>query len=142
MSLLRRFLDWVRGRVFSPTFLKFNIVGGIGIVVNVAAFTALTEILNVYHMIAGALATELAILNNFTLNHIWTFRERKGEMPLAVRLLLFHLSRLLGMAVTLITLYLLADVFLLHELLSYLVAIALGVVANFYTSDVYVWADR
>ena len=142
MRLLSRISEWVRRKILSKTFLKFNIVGASGIVVNMVAFWLLTNLLEIHHLIAGALATEVAILNNFTLNHLWTFRERRKRMPVLVRLAAFHGSRLLGLLITVGTLYLLADLMGVQTLLAYLFAVGFGVLANFYTSDVFVWAER
>lgn len=137
LRLSKALMKFVR-RILSPDFLKFCIVGGSGVIVNFAFFIFFLEYLGVHHMISGAIATELAILNNFILNDLWTFRGRRRR-PLRLRILLFHASRALGMVVTLATLYLAADVLGLDKILSYVLAIGAGLVANFYTSDVYVW---
>jgi dolichol-phosphate mannosyltransferase len=140
--IIRLLLGRVVSRLLSAEFVKFNIVGGVGVLVNVAAFYLFYNLLAIHHMISGALATEVAIINNFILNDAWTFRGRSVRMKAWARLILFHASRLLGMAVTLATLYILSDVLGLNVLLSYFIGIALGVLTNFYTSDVYVWSKR
>jgi len=141
MSILKRMLLWVRRKIFSWVFVKFGIVGGSGVVVNFAAFWIMTTILEVNHLIASAIATEIAILNNFTLNHLWTFRDRRSEMSLGVRLLYFHGSRILGLLVTVGSLYLLADIIGINMFLAYLIAIGLGTLTNFVTSDLFVWPE-
>jgi len=138
----RILLGKVVSRLLSAEFIKFNIVGGVGVLVNMAAFHLFYNLLTIHHMVSGALATELAIINNFILNDLWTFRGREVKMGVWMRLIIFHASRLLGMAVTLATLYILSDILGLDVLFSYLISIALGVLANFYTSDVYVWARQ
>lgn len=134
-------LLWVRRKIFSWVFVKFGIVGGSGVVVNFAAFWIMTTLLEVNHLIASAIATEIAILNNFTLNHLWTFRDRRNGMSLAVRLLYFHGSRILGLLVTVGSLYLLADIIGINMFLAYLIAIGLGTLTNFVTSDLFVWPE-
>lgn len=142
MKNLTKFIDKLLRRIFSTEFIKFNVVGGVGILVNMAAYILLKDWLLLHYMVSGALATEISIINNFILNDLWTFRNRSVKMNLLSRLGVFHLSRLLGMGVTLGTLYMLVDVFDVNELLAYLIAIGLGVLANFYTSDVYVWSQK
>jgi len=134
-------LLWVRRKIFSWVFVKFGIVGGSGVMVNFAAFWIMTTLLEVNHLIASAIATEIAILNNFTLNHLWTFRDRRNGMSLAVRLLYFHGSRILGLLVTVGSLYLLADIIGINMFLAYLIAIGLGTLTNFVTSDLFVWPE-
>ena len=124
----------------TKTFIKFGIVGGSGLIVNMLAFSILTNHLRIHHLVAGALATEIAILNNFTWNHLWTFR-RRGRIKLSYRLVIFHGSRILGLLVTVGSLFLLADIIGLNLMVSYLLAIGLGVVTNFLTSDIFVWPE-
>lgn len=82
----------------SQRFIKFGVVGGIGFVVNYVgleffrntsfvislsnAFSGLKETpvlqsLTMATFWSTAIATELAIISNFTLNNIWTFKEKK-----------------------------------------------------------------
>ncbi len=142
MSLLGRIIEWVKRKIFSKTFIKFNIVGASGILVNMAVFWLLTSFSTVHHLLSGAIATEVSILNNFILNHLWTFSDRRRELHILVRLVAFHASRLLGLFITVGVLYLLADMLGLYLYLAYLIAIGFGVLANFYTSDVFVWAEK
>ena len=142
MEFFSKVVSWVKKKIFSVTFLKFGVVGGSGIIVNFAAFWALVSILGVNHLLASVIATEIAILNNFTLNHLWTFRGRGGQMKLSMRLVNFHGSRILGMLVTVGVLYLLADLLGFQTFISYIFAIGFGTLANFVTSDLFVWPEE
>jgi dolichol-phosphate mannosyltransferase len=59
--------------------LKFSAVGGSGYIVNLAVYAfALEEGL---HFRAAAIASFLvAVLNNYTLNRLWTFRDARGHL--------------------------------------------------------------
>ncbi|MEN2974029.1 MAG: GtrA family protein [Candidatus Caldarchaeales archaeon] len=129
-------------KLFSPEFLKFNIVGGVGIAVNMFSYVLLNDLLHIHYMLSGALSTEIAIINNFVLNDLWTFRNRNKRMNLWVRAGLFHASRLIGMFATLSIFFILVDIFKMNDVLAYFFAIGVGVLVNFYTSDVYVWSER
>jgi len=142
MGFASKLSKWIREKFFSWTFLKFGVVGGSGVAVNFIVFWILTVILEVNHLAASVVATEIAILNNFTFNHLWTFKERRGQLGLAMRLLNFHGSRILGLLVTVGTLYLLADIMQLNVFISYIFAIGLGTLANFVTSDLFVWPEQ
>ena len=140
MERVMRILRWIRSKFLTKTFLKFAIVGGSGVIVNMLVFLILTNYTSIHHLIASAIATETAILNNFTWNHLWTFR-RRGKMNILVRIAAFHGSRILGLIVTVAGLYVLSDLLGLPEYPYYIVAIGLGVIANFLTSDLFVWPE-
>ena len=138
MERVMKILGWIKKKFLTKTFLKFAVVGGSGIIVNMLVFLILTNYASIHHLVASAIATEIAILNNFTWNHIWTFKKR-GEMNILIRIAAFHGTRILGLIVTVAGLYVLSDLLGLPMNPSYLVAIGLGVIANFLTSDLFVW---
>lgn len=142
MRFLKRILSWVTGKMFSWIFVKFGIVGASGVLVNFIAFWILTSPLEVNHLVASVIATELAILSNFTLNDLWTFRERRGGSRLTLRILNFHWSRILGMLVTVGSLYLMVDLMGFDKNVSYIFAIGFGTLTNFFTSDLFVWPEK
>ncbi|WP_461865283.1 glycosyltransferase [Thermococcus sp.] len=74
--------------------VKFMVVGLSGIIVN-EAFLWLFVNIGMDKISANIPATEIAILNNFTWNDIWTFRDLKTK-PLYKRLLNFHIAALTG----------------------------------------------
>ena len=55
-------------------FIKFGTVGFLGFLVNFIALRILRNF-GLAETFAWALSTELAIINNYTLNNIWTFRQ-------------------------------------------------------------------
>ncbi len=59
------------------TWIKFNLVGVTGFVLQTAALFLLTRGMpRLSYLIATALAVELAVLNNFVWHHHWTWRDR------------------------------------------------------------------
>jgi putative flippase GtrA len=74
-------------------WLKFNVVGWLGVVVQLGAL-ALFLVLGVYYLAATALAVECAILHNFVWHERFTWRDRAGGPAGAVfrRLLRFNLT--------------------------------------------------
>src|SRR5258708_18645262 len=59
-------------------FIKFGMVGFTGFVINFIALRIFRKVIGI-EIIAWILSTELAIMSNFTLNNIWTFRNEKIE---------------------------------------------------------------
>lgn len=74
-------------------FIKFGTVGFLGYLVN-ASFLALFSRLGWPEWAAWAGSTELAIISNFTLNNLWTFKSEKivGMMGLLKKFLQFNLT--------------------------------------------------
>ncbi|WP_297488169.1 glycosyltransferase family 2 protein [Thermococcus sp.] len=75
--------------------IKFSIVGTSGVFVNEGFLWLFVSWLGMSKYIANIPATELAILNNFTWNDLWTFRDLR-KSPLWRRLFSFHVAALTG----------------------------------------------
>lgn len=74
-------------------FIKFGIVGGTGFVVNYVALRVLRNY-GLTETLSWALSTELAIINNYIFNNIWTFKDQeiKGLKQTVVKFLQFNLT--------------------------------------------------
>ena len=73
-------------------WLKFNLVGGVGIVVQMGAFALLFSGLHLNYLAATALAVETAVLHNFVWHELYTWKHlpRGAARDVALRLLRFH----------------------------------------------------
>lgn len=60
----------------SKRLIRFGVVGGTGFIINYV-FIRVFRILNFSETLAWLFATELAIINNFVFNNLWTFSEKK-----------------------------------------------------------------
>jgi len=58
-------------------WLKFNLVGAVGIAVQLGAFKLLL-LATMYYLAATALAVEIAVLHNFVWHEVWTWRGVSG----------------------------------------------------------------
>lgn len=74
-------------------FIRFGIVGFLGFVINFL-FLRLFRNLGTGETFAWLFATELAIVNNFILNNVWTFSEKKigGMKNILIKFLVFNLT--------------------------------------------------
>lgn len=74
-------------------FLKFGIVGFLGFIVNFI-FLRVFRGMGLTETLSWLFSTELAIINNYTLNNIWTFREARiaGVGKTVVKFLQFNLT--------------------------------------------------
>ena len=117
--------------------LKFALVGASGILVNEGLLWLLVN-LNLPLQLAGMIAIELSILNNFILNDLWTFKEKKSG-AIYFRCLKYHFSVIMGAVVNYFTLLVL--VFMgLNYLIANLFGILFGFIANYVLSEAYVWS--
>jgi putative flippase GtrA len=78
-------------------FLKFAIVGAIGMVVDLAVLTFAREVIGVSLSLAVGLGFMVAVISNFTWNRLWTFPESRTR-PIATQLGQFTFINLIGLA--------------------------------------------
>jgi len=71
---------------------KFNLVGAMGMAVQLAALAVFERIAPGRYMAASAAAVELAVLHNFVWHLHYTWRDRRDDSALASQLIRFHLS--------------------------------------------------
>jgi len=94
--------DHLRNRlapVFTARFAKFCVVGASGVIVNFG-FLGLFITLGVHTNLASALAIELSVLSNFTVNFLWTFADKREHGGSLMRQCgRFHLVSLGGMLI-------------------------------------------
>ncbi|HXN47603.1 MAG TPA: GtrA family protein [Bryobacteraceae bacterium] len=68
-------------RALSLRWLKFNLVGAIGFVVQLVALRILHGGLGMNYLVATALAVEIAVLHNFVWHELYTWRDRTRQTP-------------------------------------------------------------
>ncbi len=127
-------------------FVRFGLVGGSGIVVDMGALYLLHDPkrLALPLVLGKVLAAQVAILNNFTWNELWTFadrsRLRRGGRDRLLRFLRFEAICLTGVAITVGVLTLCVQRFGLHYLVGNAIAIAVGTAWNFGVNLRWNWA--
>jgi putative flippase GtrA len=130
-------------------WMKFNLVGAIGIVVQLAALFLLKSVLNLNYLWATALAVETAVIHNFIWHERFTWADRtkpdrmqtsSGRSSL-LRCLRFNVANgavsILG---NLALMKLLVDFGHMNYLAANGIAIALCSLANFLVSNEWVFA--
>ncbi|GBC68711.1 hypothetical protein HRbin01_00395 [archaeon HR01] len=122
-------------------FVRFSLVGVSGVAVNQGLLFLLTNYVlgERLYLAAAVISTEMSVLNNFIWNEVWTFKDKHYSNSVYGRLLKFHGSRLLGILIGLVILYILTDVMGIHYLFSNLASIAASTIVNYLTSDLWVW---
>ena len=123
-------------------FIKFGIVGGSGVFVNMGLLYVFTRFLSIPLEIASPIAIWVSILTNFFLNNLWTFKKRETHIPFWTRLLRYHLVSGLAGIVNYLILLLLVNQIGMHDLLSNLIGIAVGTVINYSLNSFWTWRVR
>jgi putative flippase GtrA len=117
--------------------LKFSLVGGMGVGVQLGALAALTAI-KMNYLLATALAVEAAVIHNFLWHQrfTWADRARSGMRDSLPALFRFHLTNgLISVVGNLLLMKLLVGEFSLPVLRANIATIAVCFVANFLASD-------
>jgi putative flippase GtrA len=131
-------------RVILCRWLKFNVVGGIGIGVQFAALLLLKSVFHFHYLAATAIAVEAAVVHNFVWHEQFTWADRvqvswRRSVP---RFMRFNLTT--G-AVSILGNLALMKVMVGYGHINYLVAnafaIALCSVANFLVSEEWVFEE-
>ena len=121
-------------------FIKFNVVGLVGVAVNEGALLALLG-LGYYYVYASAIAIEVSILSNFVLNDFWTFRDRRHG-HIVVRLLKFNGLMVIGLAANLLINVLSTTYLGVNIALSNFVGIGAAFLIRFWLSVRFAWMKK
>jgi putative flippase GtrA len=126
-------------------WLKFNAVGAIGVVVQLAALAILVSGLGVGYLPATAAAVEIAVLHNFVWHERFTWKDRGGvpRREVLMRLIRFHLSNgAISLAGNLVLMRLLTGALHVNYLVANIASIAVLSLANFAASHTFVFRAR
>jgi len=124
-------------RSIATRWIKFNLVGAMGIVVQVLVLVVLKTGLHLHYLVATALAVEAAVVHNFLWHERFTWVDRTG----AARFIKFNLTTgLFSIAGNLVLMKLLVGLGHMNYLLTNGIAITGCSVVNFLVSDGFVFA--
>ncbi len=130
IHLLR--LSWQMGELHR--FLKFSLVGGSGVFVNVGVLTFLVSA-GYKYLQGGVFAVETAIATNFLLNEFWSFSDFSKKQPRLVRRMIrflkFNLFCAGGAVINLGILWTLTEYAGVYYLLSNLFGIGVATLWNY-----------
>lgn len=135
-------LKYFSDNIFHPRIIKFALVGGIGVLVNMGILYLLTTYFNVYYVISSLIAIEVSIISNFLLNNFWTWKDR-NKKSFMMRFLQYHLSvALAAFLLNWLLLIFLTEVFGVYYLLSNLIGICIGMIFNFILNDLWTFKQQ
>jgi len=122
---------------------KFNLVGAMGMVVQLAALALFNRCTAGHYLYATAAAIELALVHNFVWHLHYTWRDRRDRSALLNQFIRFHLSNgLVSMMGNLVLMRILVHQAHLPLLVSNSIAILCCSIVNFCLGDHWAFAER
>jgi len=126
-------------------FVRFALVGAIGILLQLAALRFLTHELGMGYLLATVLAVEITILHNFVWHEWFTWSDRPANDAGTVIGRLLKLNGSTGgisLTGNVVVMQLMVEVAHLNVLLSNVIAVACCSVLNFFISDRLIFTSR
>ncbi len=121
---------------------KFNVVGAMGMGVQLAALWVLNRWMRGHYLMASAAALEITLLHNFVWHGLYTWRDRREEGSRLGQVVRFHLSNgLVSMVGNLVLMRLLVREAGLPVIASNAIAILCCSVANYFLGDRWAFAS-
>ena len=111
--------------LFVSQTIKYFLVGGIGIGVNLGLLYVLTDFLGIWYILSQGIAIAISITNNFFLHRYWTFKNEIVEPKTLERYTKFFIVSVTGMGIQLGLTFMLVENYALY----YLYAAILSIVA-------------
>jgi putative flippase GtrA len=122
---------------------KFNLVGAMGMVVQLVALAAFSRRAPSHYLYASAAAIELTLLHNFVWHIHYTWRDRRDGSGMLAQLMRFHLSNgLVSMLGNLVLMRMLVQGEHLHVLAANGIAILCCSIVNFCLGDHWAFPAR
>ena len=113
---------------------RYGLVGGTGVLVNLAVLHVLHIELGLGFTRSSAIATETAIITNYLGNELWTFHHRRLSLR---RLAKFNVAALAGLITTVAVATIVKE--FIHPLAAQVVGIAVGAGLNFGLNFWWTW---
>lgn len=122
---------------------KFNLVGAMGMAVQLAALALINRCAPGHYLAASAAAVELAVLHNFVWHLRYTWRDRCDQTTALAQLMRFHLSNgLVSLVGNLALMRILVQNAHIPLLAANIIAIFCCSIANFCLSDRWAFAQE
>jgi putative flippase GtrA len=124
-------------------WVKFNLVGGLGIFVQLGTLAVFRSWLRLDYLLATGLAVEIAVIHNFLWHERFTWADRPARRPLQsfIRLAKFNASNgVVSIAGNLLLMRLLVGELKLNYVAANLIAIVVCSLVNFLLGDRFVFS--
>lgn len=118
---------------------KYGVVGLSGIGVITGLFWVLHTRLDLHYLLAGAVASEVAICTNYLLNNNWTFRDRRTRFMTWAGLARYHAVSVTGTAINLALLAALAGALAVEPQVANFAGVIASITWSFCFNFLWTW---
>jgi len=126
-------------RLLNSSFVKYALVGVVGLVVDMGLFYVFYEILHINYIVSNIMSSSLAVVNNFILNSIFTF---KVKNKLFYRFISFFSIALVGMALSSGMLAVMIDGMHLNSMVSKAISVFFVALIQYYVNKKLTFSER
>ena len=109
--------------LFMAQTIKYFLVGGIGVGVNLGLLYVLTDFLGIWYILSQGIAIAVSITNNFFLHRYWTFKNEIVEPKTLERYIKFFIVSVVGMCIQLGLTFVLVENFGIYYLYAAVLSI-------------------
>ena len=117
--------------LFMAQTIKYFLVGGIGVGINLGLLYVLTDFLGIWYILSQGMAIAVSITNNFFLHRYWTFKNEIVEPKTLERYIKFFIVSVVGMCIQLGLTFVLVENFALYYLYAAVIAIGSASAFNY-----------
>jgi dolichol-phosphate mannosyltransferase len=128
--------------------IKFAIVGGSGIVVNLGIFSIVKYLFSINYalsdttlLLSSLCGDEISIIYNFILNHKWTFKDTTNDDHIIIKLLKFHAITIISVMINNSILFILYKMLGIPDIVAKFIGILVAFVWNYFFNSRWTWRD-
>lgn len=126
-------------RLLNASFVRYGLVGIAGLVVDLGLFYLLHEAIGLNYVLSNLVSSSLAVVNNFILNSIFTFKVRDKML---YRFVSFYAVAVAGMVLSSGMLVLLIDGLHLNSMLSKAFSVLVVAVVQYFINKSLTFSER
>lgn len=124
-------------------YLKYSIVGMVGLGVHMATLWLLTEKLSLWYLLSATIAIIVAALNNYILNYYWTFSDRKSLITNQFTgYFKYLLSRGFTEGLYLLLLFIAVDIIGLYYMMSAMIIQLVTAIIGYFVATKWIWRKK
>jgi putative flippase GtrA len=126
-------------RLLKSRFLKYGIVGVLGLVVDMGLFYLLHRMLDMNYILANIISSSVAVIHNFILNSFFTFKVKDKMLQ---RFATFYLIALAGMALSSGLLALMIDVLRMDSMIAKMISVLVVAVLQYFLNKMITFSEH
>lgn len=126
-------------RALFAKYLKFCVVGGSGVFVDMALIYLLAGLMEWNETLSKVIAAEVAVFNNFLWNDLWTFRGEGDWRARLIRLGKFNLICAAGIGLSVLLLNIQVSALGMNLYLANFISIVIASIWNFLMNWTFSW---